>query len=86
MNHTKEANRFILIIMTVIDVILLGGYIQDGMQGNITMTFAGIFAALVAATMDAAVEMGNSNIEKTQETARIMEELLRTARELEKYK
>ena len=51
MNHTKEMNRFILIIMTVIDVILSGGYMQDGMQGNITMTFAGIFVALVMATL-----------------------------------
>ncbi|MGN0169708.1 MAG: methyl-accepting chemotaxis protein [Lachnospiraceae bacterium] len=51
MNHTKQTNWFVLIIMTIIDVILLGGYLQDGLQGNITMTFAIAFAVLVLITL-----------------------------------
>ena len=38
-NREKSANQFILMIMTVIDFFLFGGYIKDYQQGNIGFGF-----------------------------------------------
>lgn len=51
MNFTKRINNFILIILTIINVILFGGYLKDGIDGNISMTYSIVFAVLVAITL-----------------------------------
>ena len=51
MNHIKKTNTFVLILLSVIDAILIGGYLQDASKGNITMAFGAAFAAVVAATL-----------------------------------
>lgn len=51
MAHMKKTNTFVLVILSVIDVILMGGYLQDAASGNITMTFGITFAATVLATL-----------------------------------
>ena len=50
-NNVKVSNRFILIILSIINVILIGGYIQDAGAGNITKQTAIIFCSLVAVTL-----------------------------------
>lgn len=50
-NNVKVSNRFVLIILTIINLILIGGYIQDAGAGNITKQTAIIFCSLVAATL-----------------------------------
>lgn len=50
-NHVKVSNRFILIILTVINAILIGGYIQDAGAGNITKQTAIIFCSIVGVTL-----------------------------------
>ncbi len=47
-NREKSANQFILMIMTVIDVFLFGGYIKDYQQGNIGF---GFMCSVVAAVL-----------------------------------
>ena len=52
MNITKRTNRFILILLTIIDGILAVGYLKDGfVDGNISTTYAICFAALVIVTL-----------------------------------
>lgn len=51
MNHIKKTNTFVLILLSIIDVILIGGYLQDASKGNITMAFGITFAAVVTATL-----------------------------------
>ena len=38
-NNLKSVNKFILIIMTVINMFMFFGYISDYMKGNITLGF-----------------------------------------------
>lgn len=51
MKHMKKTNTFVIIIMTIIDVFLIGGYLQDAMKGNISMNLGIIVAAATAATL-----------------------------------
>ncbi len=52
MNITKRINKFILILLTIIDSILSLGYLKDGfIDGNISKTYALIFAVLVIITL-----------------------------------
>lgn len=51
MNHIKKTNTFVLILLSVIDAILIGGYLQDASKGNIPMAFGVTFAAVVAVTL-----------------------------------
>lgn len=52
MNITKQVNKFILILLTIIDSFLFLGYLKDGfIDGNISTTYAGIFAILVIVTL-----------------------------------
>ncbi len=52
MNITKRINKFILILLTVIDSFLFLGYLKDGfIDHNISGAFAGIFAILVIITL-----------------------------------
>lgn len=51
MNHIKKTNTFVLVLLSIINVILIGGYLQDASKGNITMRFGVTFAAVVAATL-----------------------------------
>lgn len=52
MNITKRINKFILILLTIIDSILSLGYLKDGfIDGNISTTFATVFAVLVIVTL-----------------------------------
>lgn len=52
MNITKRINKFILILLTIIDSILSLGYLKDGfIDGNISTTFAAVFAILVIITL-----------------------------------
>ena len=52
MDITKQTNKFILIILTIIDSFLAVGYLKDGfVDGNISTTFAAGFAALVIVTL-----------------------------------
>ena len=51
MKHMKKTNTFVIIIMTIIDVFLIGGYLQDPMKGNISMNLGIIVAAATAATL-----------------------------------
>lgn len=52
MNITKRINKFILILLTIIDSILSLGYLKDGfIDGNISKTFAAVFAVLVIVTL-----------------------------------
>lgn len=51
MNHIKKTNTFVLIILSIIDIIIIGGYIQDAFKGNITMQFGIIIAAVTTATL-----------------------------------
>lgn len=50
-NHVKVSNRFVLIILSIINVILIGGYIQDAGAGNITKQTAVIFCSMVGVTL-----------------------------------
>ena len=48
MNITMRTNKFILVLLTIINGILAVGYLKDGfVDGNISTTYAGCFAALV---------------------------------------
>ena len=51
MNHIKKTNTFVLVILSIIDIILIGGYIQDAFKGNITMQFGITVAAVTAVTL-----------------------------------
>lgn len=52
MNITKQINKFILTLLTVINLILAVGYLKDGfIDGGISTTFATIFAILVIVTL-----------------------------------
>lgn len=51
MNHTKRTNSFILVIITIINVFIMIGYIQDGTKGNISMGFAFTIAGLAALSL-----------------------------------
>ncbi len=51
MNHIKKTNTFVLIILSIIDVIIIGGYIQDAFKGNITMQFGIVIAAVTTVTL-----------------------------------
>ncbi len=51
MKHMKKTNTFVMIIMTIIDAFLIGGYLQDAMKGNISMNLGIIVAAATAATL-----------------------------------
>lgn len=52
MNITKRINKFILILLTVINSILALGYLKDGfIDRNISTTYAAIFAVLVIVTL-----------------------------------
>lgn len=51
MKHMKKTNTFVIIIMTIIDVFLIGGYLQDAMKGNISMNLGIIVAVATAATL-----------------------------------
>lgn len=51
MDHIKKTNQFILIILSIIDIILIGGYIQDATKGNITLAFGFTFAGIVAVAL-----------------------------------
>lgn len=48
MNYTKRTNSFILVIITIINVFIISGYIQDGTKHNISMGFALTIAGLAA--------------------------------------
>lgn len=47
MKHMKKTNTFVIIIMTIIDVFLIGGYLQDAMKGNISMNLGIISGVLL---------------------------------------
>lgn len=52
MNITMRINKFILILLTIIDSILALGYLKDGfIDGNISTTYALVFALLVIITL-----------------------------------
>ena len=52
MNITERTNKFILVILTIIDAFLAVGYLKDGfVDGNISATYATCFAALVIITL-----------------------------------
>lgn len=51
MKHMKRTNSFIMVVLTIIDVILIGGYLQDASKGNISMTLGVTVAAITAATL-----------------------------------
>lgn len=47
MKYMKKTNTFVIIIMTIIDVFLIGGYLQDAMKGNISMNLGIISGVLL---------------------------------------
>lgn len=49
--NIRKANTFVLVVLTIIDVILIGGYLQDAAKQNITMGFALTFVLIVFATL-----------------------------------
>lgn len=51
MDATARVNKFALIILTIIDVIILAGYGREGLAGARSLVFTGVFAALVIGTM-----------------------------------
>lgn len=46
-----RVNQFALLILTVIDLVLLGGYMREGLKGEISKGFMVLFACAVAAAM-----------------------------------
>ena len=45
-NEIARVNRFALTILTIIDFFLVAGYMREGIAGNISRVFAGVFCRL----------------------------------------
>ena len=51
MSMEKRVNRFVLIIITIIDAFLFFGYIADYAKGNISVSFLSAVLVTVLTTM-----------------------------------
>ena len=51
MGNKTKTNLFVVVILAVIDIILIGGYLQDASKGNISMSLGIMIAVVTAVTM-----------------------------------
>ena len=64
-NEIARVNRFALTILTIIDFFLVAGYMREGIAGNISRVFAGVFVAWVIISMTASFLVYFRNKEST---------------------